>query len=106
MDESHELECPLCGTMFVQDSPWKKICLKCYLKKKKKDGTYQERVKPETKTEYRKEYVYIRDPVYVGAQIEPIMLKRLIQLCHPDRHANSEGANIATRFLLELKSRQ
>jgi len=98
----NELECPLCGTMFVQDSPWKKICLKCYLKKKKKDGTYQERVKPEP----QKEYVYIQKPVYVGTQIDPVMLKRLIQLCHPDRHANSEGANIATRFLLELKSRQ
>lgn len=97
-----EVECPLCGSLFKQDSPWKKICLKCYLKQKKKDGTY--RAKPETKTEYRKEYVYIRDPVYIGTKIEPDMLRRLIQLTHPDKHNNSEASNIATKFLLSLKS--
>lgn len=100
MDDSREIECPLCGSMFVQDSPWKKICLKCYLKKKKKDGTYQD------KTETQKEYVYIQKPVYVGTHIEPDMLRRLIHLCHPDKWNNSEASQIATKFLLELKSRQ
>jgi hypothetical protein len=99
---SAEIDCPLCGQPFLADTPWKKICLKCYFDKKKKDGTYQERPKSEAKTEYRKEYVYIREP---GVQIEPVMLKRLIQLCHPDRNGNSEAATIATRFLLELKTR-
>lgn len=33
------------------------------------------------------------------------MLRRLIQLCHPDKHNNSEGSQIATRFLLGIKSR-
>ncbi len=101
MDDSHEIECPLCGSMFKQDSPWKKICLKCYLKKKKKEGTYQEREKPEP----TKEYIYVNRPMY-SPPIDPVMLKRLIQLCHPDKHQGSEGSNIATRFLLELKSRQ
>lgn len=93
--ETAEVDCPLCGSTFLRDSPWKKICLKCYLKQKKDDGTYRERVKPEDAKEY----------VTVGTQIDPMMIKRLIQLCHPDRHSNSEAANIATRFLLELKAR-
>lgn len=37
------------------------------------------------------------------ALIPPDMLRRLIQLCHPDRHSGSEAANIATRYLLALK---
>jgi hypothetical protein len=92
---SAEVDCPLCGASYIQDSPWKKICLKCYLKQKKKDGTYKER-----------EYTPPARPTYTPAPvIEPMMLKRLIQLCHPDKHSGSEGANIATRFLLELKAR-
>jgi hypothetical protein len=28
------------------------------------------------------------------------MLARLIRLCHPDKHGNSEAANTATQWLL------
>ncbi len=38
------------------------------------------------------------------APIAPDMLRRLIQLCHPDKHAGSEAAATATRFLLELRA--
>jgi len=31
------------------------------------------------------------------------MLRRLIQLCHPDKHGNSETATIVTRWLLSLR---
>jgi len=86
--------------MFKQDSPWKKICLKCYLKKKKKEGTYQEREKPETK----KEYIYVNRPMY-SPPIDPVMLKRLIQLCHPDKWNNSVASQEATKWLLEQKKR-
>lgn len=34
------------------------------------------------------------------------MLRRLIQLCHPDRHGNSEASQKATRFLLDIKARR
>lgn len=33
--------------------------------------------------------------------IPPDMRRRLIQLCHPDRHGNSEASQTATRWLLE-----
>ena len=35
-----------------------------------------------------------------GAGIEPGMLRRLIQLCHPDKHQGSEAATTATAYLL------
>ncbi len=41
--------------------------------------------------------------LFQPAPIPPEMLRRLIHLCHPDKHQSSEAANIATRYLLALK---
>lgn len=78
--------CPTCKTRtFIQDQPWKRVCLDCYLARKGKPA-------PTAR------------PAATVAPIEPGMLKRLIYLSHPDKHGNSEAANIATRYLLALKS--
>ena len=73
--------CPTCKTRtFIQDQPWKLVCVSCYLERKTKPTAT---AKPET--------------------IEREMLRRLVQLCHPDKHANSEASNTATRYLLALR---
>ena len=78
--------CPTCQTRtFVQDQPWKLQCVTCYLARK-------------GKTAPAADY-----PVMKSGPIEPGMLRRLIQLCHPDKHHGSEAATIATRYLLALK---
>jgi hypothetical protein len=78
--------CPTCKRRtFIQDQPWKMVCLNCYLANKGK-------ATPAT-----------RSVSASATPIEPDMLKRLIYLAHPDKHANSEAANIATRYLLALK---
>ena len=70
--------CPTCKTrVFIQNQPWKLQCVTCYLARKAKATP--------------------------SAPIDQAMLRRLVQLCHPDRHGNSEAANIATSWLLELK---
>jgi hypothetical protein len=75
--------CPCCKRRtYFQDSAWKRVCVTCYLAQK---GT------PATAT----------PPPAKG--IEPEMLRRLLQLCHPDRHGNSEASNTATRYLLALR---
>lgn len=33
------------------------------------------------------------------------MLRRLIYLCHPDKHGNSTASQIATKYLLDLKAK-
>ncbi len=77
--------CPTCKTRtFIQDAPWKLVCVTCYLARK-------------CKTEPTARNVPAVTP------IEPGMLRRLIQLCHPDKHQGSEAANTATRYLLALK---
>jgi hypothetical protein len=78
--------CPCCeARTFFQDAPWKLMCLSCYLARNpgKRRST---------------------EPVLVAAAgIEPEMLRRLIQLCHPDKHNNSEASNTATAYLLALR---
>lgn len=40
-----------------------------------------------------------------GAAIPADMLRRLIMLCHPDRHGSSKASTIATQWLLEQRGR-
>lgn len=73
--------CPTCKAhTFVQDKPWKLQCVTCYLARK-------------GKTAPTADY-----SVTKPRPVEPGMLRRLIQLCHPDKHHGSEAANIATRY--------
>ena len=79
--------CPCChARTFYQDAPWKVLCVTCYLERKPGKRRSTEPV-----------------PAAAGAGIEPAMLRRLIQLCHPDKHQGSEAATVATRYLLGLR---
>ena len=40
----------------------------------------------------------------VSPQIPEELLRKIIVLCHPDKHADSEMANEVTRYLLNLRS--
>ena len=81
--EPHQSECPTCGKSYFKDEKWKHLCLKCYLAKKPADKLVSVPATP---------------------PIEPGMLRRLIQLCHPDKHGNSEAATLATQWLLKLRN--
>ena len=73
--------CPTCKARTVlQDQPWKRVCVTCYLA--------QKAIAPTTAP---------------AAPLELDMLRRLIQLCHPDKHSNSDASTTATRYLLALK---
>ena len=88
--EAHTATCPSCNDTYLMDAHWKKVCLKCYLKTKGK--TYAP--------------PHARQVAQGGATIEPDMLRRLLQLCHPDRHAGSQAALLATQWLLQLRGQQ
>lgn len=57
-------------------------------------------VKAGTDTESQM-YALLRNLREREANVPPDMRRRLIQLCHPDRHGNSEASQVATRWLLE-----
>ena len=81
---SRLVTCPSCkARTFIQDQPWKLVCVTCYLKAKGRTAAV---VSP------------------AGASpVPPDMLRRLIQLCHPDKHHGSEAATTATAYLLALR---
>lgn len=77
--------CIACGCSFTraEDEDWKRLCVRCW---KASKGLDRDRANPLT-----------------ASPIPPEMLARLIRLCHPDRHGNSEAANVATAWLLEQR---
>ncbi len=75
--------CPVCESTYLRDQPWKRICLSCYLRTKGKAAPPARQLP--------------------APAFDKAMMRRLLQLCHPDRHGNSEASNVATRFLLQLK---
>lgn len=44
-------------------------------------------------------------PHQASFDIEPEMIRRLLQLCHPDKHNNSEASIKATQWLLSKRGR-
>ena len=86
--------CVICYNQFFCDTAedWKTQCLSCYLAKKQKEKAG---AKPETnfgKTN--------------GVKIPADTLRKLIILCHPDKHKNSELSNSMTAWLLEQKTKK
>jgi hypothetical protein len=80
--------CSRCGVSFPrnEDEAWKKLCLPCW--KVGASGNRSPRPPP---------------TVRVSAPIDPEMLRRLLFLCHPDKHNNSEAAIKATQWLLQQR---
>lgn len=86
--------CPECGDRFEKDASWKRICLACWKESKRAEHDELLELREEV-AEHRR----LLSGRKAGA-IESDMLARLIRLCHPDKHGNSEASNTATAFLL------
>lgn len=98
-------ECDTCGGMFQEKGDWQRTCFNCFLKtpkgqewKREKDRREGKSREPPpnsgTKTETRTETVYRNAP---GLDVQ--MVRRLLQLCHPDKHDGSEASVKATQWL-------
>jgi hypothetical protein len=72
--------CASCGLAFAPAKAFHRLCWACW------NAQHTERV-PELMDE-------LMD-----------MLPALVQLCHPDRHSNSEASTRATQWLLGVRSR-
>jgi len=93
--------CPACGMPYHQDQPWKKTCLSCWQKKKRAEQSFSGT--SEEVQKLRAEVLRLR--LIAPPPIAPDILSRLIRLCHPDKHGNSEAANEATAWLLSQRVR-
>ncbi len=75
--------CLNCGCDFLASHDWKTYCIPCFIKiQKAKESQNQ---------------------THQSICIDDEMMLRLIRLCHPDKHKNSEASNKATVFLLSLR---
>lgn len=103
-------ECQQCKkSFFVADGEeWKKICLRCWKKSKGVQGNASDRAHQrviELESLTRVLYGRIAELERKSqATIEPEMLKRIIMLCHPDKHNNSEASIKATQHLLDMRN--
>jgi hypothetical protein len=93
--------CHECGSSFWRDSSWKTLCLSCW--KASQPATPGHRRHTGRLLELEKENASLRREIArlrQYATLDPDMLSRLVRLCHPDRHGNSEASNKATAWLL------
>ena len=98
---------------------WKRVCLDCWVAAKEatdgpftgtkqkaytrhREHTEAKRDHPFTEDFFNRFYQPPSNPAPAPA-IDREMLRRLIQLCHPDKHAGSVASNTATLWLLSLK---
>jgi hypothetical protein len=94
--------CESCHRPFEASYRWAKVCKPCFIEQKKAETE-----------QLRNEAVYWRDRcLRVESQIThlqspraipPDMLRRLLQLCHPDKHSGSEASQRATAWLLDQR---
>lgn len=121
MSKSDTLEratCEACGDTFTRTTgeSWKRLCLSCWratpaAKKAARDKLAQLTAElAETRAERDRLRLRVLALELDGQQakpegIPPEMLRRLVRLCHPDRHSQSEAANQATAWLLAQRNR-
>lgn len=118
--------CKTCGCEFQRenDEKWKKLCFDCWKEQKNastnnhREMSSNSRLAAENKRlsdDYNrlvKEYDnLLRDHVELEtirlqqAPLSQELIAKLIRLCHPDKHGNSESSNEVTRVLLSMRKK-
>lgn len=111
-----DCECPACGATYFKEQPWKRVCLDCYIDAKRaeegeppRDRTHKAKPKQERASGFNSDDFWGKfhqstaKPRPSAGAIDKEMLRRLIQLCHPDKHGGSVAATTATQWLLSQK---
>ena len=110
--------CPDCGNEFYDEEGWKKLCLTCWKRRKDKEraNTYtgtSRLVRLETQiNRLRAELCHKHTEILrLKTRTNPLEnelkehLRKLMSLCHPDKHAGSRVAHDEMIFLLSLRER-
>ncbi len=88
--------CRRCSAEFVPFAEWAVYCKPCAVERKRLIGLFDAGVRLLANGHAFDD----ADDDQPDAHIPPEMYRRLIQLCHPDRHGNSQAAQNATTWLL------
>jgi hypothetical protein len=94
--------CPQCNHTFDRDESWKRICLNCWIENKRREEGGARKQQRRHDGGFRNQCQQ-QSPTPAMPTIERHMLRRLILLCHPDKHGNSMVATEVTSWLLKLR---
>jgi hypothetical protein len=92
------LQCQHCGTRFEARYPNMKLCLPCWQKREYAFASYDRLQAALDRANQR-----LVEALNNRSRIPPDMLRRLIHLCHPDKHGNSQAATTVMQWLLEQR---
>ncbi len=116
--------CPKCKETFEADEPWKRLCLECWIENKNSKPGAVSRPDPLIQKEFelsklRRELFNTTQELHrandtartLSRQIQRMntpaipgeMMRRLLQLAHPDKHGGSDAATTATKWLLSQR---
>lgn len=115
--------CIRCSKTFFRDSEkfWKRLCLQCYIdnKQQKEQLKYNagkrhleemriyldDRIETLERENHRlnKQVITLSKIIRRRETIPQKMVKRLISLCHPDKHDNNKMSHEVTQWLLEQR---
>lgn len=99
---SIEKKCADCGRPFLAKAHYYYLCWDCF-----EGNEYNRMTKPDLVAEcsrLSKEVAKLRN----GSQpvgMDQALLRRVLQLCHPDKHGNSPMSNQVTALLLQMRDR-
>ena len=92
-------KCEVCGDNFDTNYKWARICKPCFIEEKK-----NEMAELEEAAAYWEQRAYsFAKQLEQASSIDPALLKKLIHLCHPDKHNGSDMAKEVTQWLLQQR---
>ena len=93
--------CTVCGTYAGEES-WRKLCRRCYAKKKKAEESAGKSHNNDYERLWKEALARLNQQSQQSG-INDDLLKRLIMLCHPDKHGGSAIAEDVTKQLLSIR---
>ena len=97
--------CSNCRQQFDASFKTATLCKPCYITEKKdeRQQLLNDVIYWQTRCFKAETHLALNPP---AEQLDVGMIRRLIQLCHPDKHAGSEMAKTVTMELLKMRSAQ
>lgn len=95
-------ECSRCCLPFHRDVDWRKLCPPCFKETRGWDLKEVDAQFVAVQVDLHN-FMLTSDATKPSAGLDAATIKRLIMLCHPDRHDNSAEANAVTALLLDMR---
>ena len=97
--QQHHRTCRTCGAGFTTDKDWAKQCLPCW--RDRRNGGQADDDLTRARERIKELEWELKAASRSTPGLDATMRRRLIQLCHPDKHRGSVASQEATKWLLK-----